>query len=212
MSLPDPRSLARLSRPAAVLLDMDGTITKPRLDYAAIRADLDVPDEEPIWEAIQSRDAEGKRRALERLYVHESRAAEEAELAEGAAEVIEWLAAEGIGVAVITRNSRASAATVFAKHALPELPIFTREDAPPKPDPTVVHRACAALGTTADRAWMVGDGQFDVGVAHNAGATCIWIALERGDCPHAPAPHACIDGISELRNLIGACDTDAGGE
>lgn len=185
---------------------MDGTITKPRIDYAAIRADLDVPDDEPIWETIQSRDPTHRRQSLEKLHIHEAAAAADVELADGAADLLDWLAKKSLPTAVITRNSRASATTIFARHGLPDLLTFTREDAPPKPDPTVVHTACERLGTTSTHAWMVGDGVFDVEVAHNAGATGIWLALGRGDCPHLPPPHRCIEAIGELKKLIQSCD------
>src|SRR5438477_11353135 len=93
--------------PAAVLFDMDGTLTEPMLDFPRIRADMGI-GERPILESMAEMNPDERLRAERVLHRHEEEAARLSKLNPGCRELIDWLAAAGIGTALITRNSRRS--------------------------------------------------------------------------------------------------------
>ena len=74
--------------------------------------------------------------------------------------------------AVLTRNSRASAAAVLARCGLLPLvdPVVSRDDAPYKPQPEGVWRICAAWGLAPAEVLVVGDYVFDLQAGRRAGA------------------------------------------
>jgi HAD superfamily hydrolase (TIGR01549 family) len=192
-----------LIRPAAVLLDMDGTLTEPLLDFALIRREMGI-GERPILEALAAM-GELERRAAEAiLHRHEEHAAEHASLNAGCRELLAAIERLGIPTGLITRNSRASAATVLRRHRLRLDVLITREDGRFKPDPAPLLEACDRLNVQCHRAWMVGDGQYDVEAAIAAGARAVW--LSHGRQRHFPAqPWKTIDNLGQLTRLLEMC-------
>ena len=106
--------LIGLILPRAMLFDMDGTLTAPYFDFSAIRREIGI--DAPILESIAKMDDAKRQAAEEILHRHEDRCAAECELNPGCEELIEWLHAQKVKLAVVTRNSRKSASTVFARH------------------------------------------------------------------------------------------------
>ena len=77
-----------------------------------------------------------KRQAAEEiLHRHEDRCASECELNAGCEELLGWLKSRNIELAVVTRNSRRSAATVFERHGIRIDTLITRDDGIYKPSP-----------------------------------------------------------------------------
>ncbi len=151
-----------------VVFDMDGTITRPRLDFRRIRAEIGLP--EPLLENMMALPPGPERdRAFEILERHEDEAAEKSELNEGARGVLELLRARGMRTALVTRNSRRSAMRVLEKHAISFDLVVTREDAPAKPLPDPLWFACDRLGIPPAEAMMVGDYKYDVIAGRAAG-------------------------------------------
>src|SRR5690349_1554327 len=96
---------------------MDGTLTEPMLDFAAIKAEMGIGDR-PILEAMAQMDA-GTRAAAEGvLHRHEERAAVESTPNAGCESLLRWVESRGIFMAFITRNSRRSAEVVASRHGL----------------------------------------------------------------------------------------------
>ena len=195
-----------LHPPSAVLLDLDGTLTVPRLDFAQILRDMGLPPGHSILEALADMDPATRAEAEAVLGRHEREAAEGSELAEGCRELLGWLAGRDVPFAIITRNSRASLATVCARHGLPACVTVARDDAAHKPDPAPLHLACARLGRPAGSAWMVGDGQFDVEAGRAAGMTTVWLTLGRPARPFAAEPTASVRALPELLDLLKRVD------
>src|SRR5206468_1334418 len=106
-----------IALPAAVLLDMDGTLTRPMLDFPRIKREMGI-GQRPILEALGEMDEESRRIAEAVLHRHEEEAAVNSTLTEGCHEVLAWLKSHGIGTALITRNRRASVKTVCQRHGL----------------------------------------------------------------------------------------------
>src|SRR5436190_14438280 len=72
-------SLLRSHFPAALLFDMDGTLTEPMLDFAAIKAEMRI-GQRPILEAMTEMSDAEQRRCQLVLDRHEDRAAAESTL------------------------------------------------------------------------------------------------------------------------------------
>jgi len=166
-------------RPSAILFDMDGTLTRPMLDFAAIRAEMGIGDR-PILEAMAEMEPARLARARQILLRHEDAAAAQSTLNPGCAELLRWIESRRIPVALITRNSRRSAEIVVARHALPIRILITRDDGAYKPDPAPLLLACRRLAVPNHHdAWMVGDGPHDVEAGLAAGMKTVWISHRR---------------------------------
>ena len=159
-----------MARPGilAVIFDMDGTITRPCLDFPTIRAEIGLP--EPLLENMLALLPGATRdRAFAILERHEERAAEISELNDGAEEVLLYLSRRNVRAGLVTRNSRVSARRVIEKHRLGFEIVVTREDAPAKPRPEPLWLICERLGVRPAEALMVGDFKLDVVAGRNAG-------------------------------------------
>lgn len=203
----EPASLGLPKPPeaAAVLFDLDGTLTRPYFDFPAIRAEIGLAPESklPILESIELMPPGERRRAEEILLRREREAALGSELWDDAQAVLATLRAAGLSLGLMTRNSRSSADTVLAKHGLWFNLIHTREDGPVKPAPDPVLALCRQLGVAPDEAWVVGDYLFDIQSGHAAGAIAV---LMIGDAPvpaYADQADHVIRRLAELPALLG---------
>ena len=188
------------TRPRALLFDMDGTLTRPMLDFPRIKAEMGIGDR-PILEALLHLSPDARRTAEAVLLRHEEQAARESTLNDGCHEVLAWARSRAIATALITRNSRTSVQTVLRTHGLTVDVILSREDAAPKPDPLPLRLACDRLGVTPRDAWMVGDGQYDIEAGLAAGITTVWISHGR-DRTFAAKPSKVAENLCELQLLL----------
>lgn len=187
-------------RPSALLLDMDGTLTRPMLDFPTIKAEMGIGDR-PILEALAEMDAERRAAAQEILHRHEDRAATNSMLNSGCAELLEWIAHQQIPIALITRNSRKSVEVFLSRHGLKIDVCVTRDDALFKPDPAPLRLACERLGANPADAWMIGDGRYDVEAGTAAGAKTVWLSHGRTrDFPCVP--WLVVADLHELLNVL----------
>lgn len=189
-----------LTLPKAILFDMDGTLTRPVLDFDQIRRDMGI-GKGPILESIKKMNPADRAVAEQILFRHEDRAAEESELNEGCRELLEWVAQAGLSSALITRNTRKSVETVFRRHALHFDICITREDGKYKPDPAPLLLACQRLKIAPANAWMVGDGYHDIEAGLAAGMPAIWIS-HRGERNFSAVPTCVMNDLPQLMELL----------
>jgi HAD superfamily hydrolase (TIGR01549 family) len=156
-------------RYALVIFDMDGTLTEELLDFAAIRAEMGLPEKAPILESMAALPAKERSRAEEVLHRHEMQAAAECKLHDGAAEVLSELKARGVATALLTRNSTACATSVLTRHKLELDVVATREHTPHKPHADSILNIVRRLRILPEQTLMVGDFLYDVQAARNAG-------------------------------------------
>ncbi|RME40170.1 MAG: HAD family hydrolase, partial [Planctomycetota bacterium] len=155
----------------AVIFDLDGTLTKPYLDFDAIRAETGVTG--PILEAMASMD-ETRRREVETVLLrHEEEAATRVDLQPGVREVLDGCRRRGYGTAILTRNSRRSVATILRRFDLFVDALRTREDGAIKPSPEPIRSILRELHADADRSFMVGDYLFDIQSGCQAGTKTV---------------------------------------
>lgn len=190
--------------PAAVLFDMDGTLTEPMLDFPRIKAEMDIGGR-PILEAMAEMNPTDLLRAQAVLGRHEAEAARLSALNPGCREVLGWLERRGVGVALVTRNSRRSVETVVRRHGLAIDVLVAREDARPKPHAEPLLLACGRLGVESGAAWMVGDGQYDVEAGHAAGLPTVWLSHGRKPRPFAAEPWRVVEDLFGMVDLLERC-------
>jgi HAD superfamily hydrolase (TIGR01549 family) len=186
----------------AVVFDMDGTITRPILDFPRIRSEIGIA--EPLLENMMGLPPGPARdRAFAVLERFEEEAAERSELNDDVREVLGFLEGRAIPAALVTRNSRLSVRRVLERHALRFEVAVTREDAPVKPRPEPLWLICERLGVPPPRALMVGDFKFDVVAGRNAGmATAL---LTNGKTPSyldEVRPDHVLSRLGDLTRLV----------
>ncbi len=183
-----------------VIFDLDGTLTVNNLDFGEIRREIGMTDSTPILEYMEMVGPEEQNRIRGILEKHERRAAETAELNEGAKQVLGHIAAEGLKTALLTRNSQESADTVMRRHGLAFDVVIARDDAEPKPSPQPVLLIAERLGVAAERLLMVGDYKFDIMSGQAAG--CKTALLLVRPVPDEIAPDYVIDSLHELIPIL----------
>ncbi|NUW45774.1 HAD family hydrolase [Nonomuraea rhodomycinica] len=117
------------------------------------------------------------------LMANEVEAATCAEITPGVREFLEACAEAGKPVAIVSNNSEPAIETFLALADLGEwvTAVSGRPIGEPnqmKPDPGSTLRACKALGVEPARAVLIGDSDFDMQAAHNAGTRSIAYATE----------------------------------
>ena len=190
-------------RPRALLLDMDGTITAPMLDFPRIKREMGIGTR-PILEALAEMNDADRATAEAVLARHEEEAARHSSLNAGCDALLAWIAEHGVVTGLITRNTRSSVQTVLAKHGLSFGTLIAREDAPFKPDPRPLRLACERLGVDPADAWMVGDGQYDVEAGRAAEIRTVWVSHDRPKAFEA-VPWRTVRDLPELVELLRSC-------
>jgi HAD superfamily hydrolase (TIGR01509 family) len=188
--------------PQLVIFDMDGTLTRPYIDFARIKEHIGA-GEMPILEFIASiEDVEERRRVRAIVDEYERDAAENSTLNADVGEVLTFLRGRKIPVAILTRNNRSSVETVLDRHGLKvDLFVTAEDDLPPKPSPEPVLHIARRFGVSPSDVMIVGDFRFDVMSGRAAGARTVFLtngALpgETGDADYV------IDGLCELISII----------
>ena len=184
-----------------VVFDLDGTLTRPCLDFDAIRAEIGGVSG-PLLEAMLQMAPADQARAEEVLHRHEEVAAAHSELNPGALELLTRLRREGRSVGLVTRNRRASVEQFCKIHGLEFDGVVTREDGPAKPDPFGVARACDMMGVAPSEAVMVGDYVFDLISGRRAGAISVLLTTQKNHHEYVSEADYVIGGLDELGGVI----------
>ena len=171
----------------AMLFDMDGTLTRPMLDFPAIKREIGLPPDSYILEALEKMTPAERARAMVVVERHEEQAARLSELNEGVESLMAALAGRGIRVGLITRNSRRSVDLVAGRHGLRFDACVCRDHAAPKPSPAGILLALRLLGLEPVGAVYVGDHTIDVLAGRAAGLRTIWVTNRHELNPRPPA-------------------------
>jgi phosphoglycolate phosphatase len=97
----------------------------------------------------------------------------------GAEALIARLAARSdVVLGIATGKSRRGVAHILATHGWTDVfaTVQTADDAPSKPDPTMLRQALKDTGIQADAAVMIGDTSFDMGMAKAAGLHAVGVS------------------------------------
>lgn len=123
-------------------------------------------------------------------------------LFDGTRAVLDGLSAKGRLLAVATGKSRSGLNKVLAETGLGAYFHATRcaDEAVSKPDPRMLYELMDQLGVPANNTLMVGDTEFDMQMARNAGVAAIGVNYGVHDCQRLFATGAlyCLDQIDGL--------------
>jgi HAD superfamily hydrolase (TIGR01509 family) len=192
-----------MSNRTAVIFDLDGTLTRPHLDFDAIRAEIGI-ERGPILEAIEGMSPQARRRAETILLRHEAEAAARAELQEDAAFVLEECRRRGHAVAILTRNARIFVDEILARFELRVDALRTRENGAVKPSPAPLLAICSELAADPQSSWMIGDYLFDVQSGRSAGCRTVLMIGDAEPPDYAPQADFVIRRLCELLPLVRA--------
>lgn len=165
------------------IFDLDGTLTKPVHDFAAMRRELGVPDAEDILGFIAKQLPEQQARLQQQLLTMEQRMAHQAEPSEGAVELVQKLAAQGIALGILTRNQRDCVHIILNKLGIDEFftegSIIAAQDALPKPHPEGIQRLLDLWQARPDDSLIIGDFHYDLEAGQQAGVLSVHYAADR---------------------------------
>ena len=162
---------------SGVIFDLDGTLVDSRLDFDAIRRDLGLPAGQPILEALALiPSGTEKDRCLAILRDHELKGADRATLMPGVANFLIELAQRGLKRGILTRNSRESTVLTLRRLGLDFSVVMTRDEVPPKPDPTGLLEICRMWNVGTSEVVYVGDYLFDLLAGKNADVRTVLFA------------------------------------
>lgn len=159
----------------AVIFDMDGTITRPVIDWQTLRADIGAPPERSIMEHIRSLPGKARRRAEAILLDTELRATDKVSLNDGFHELFDAVRSAGLRTGVVTNNHGAALDLVLEQHRLQFDVALSRDDGELKPAPDLIRLALDRLGVSPEEAIGLGDSRLDVAACRAAGVACVYL-------------------------------------
>jgi HAD superfamily hydrolase (TIGR01549 family) len=122
---------------------------------------------------------------------------------------LDALSAAGRTVSVVSDNSVIAVDAFLAAQELrPKIDaVAARTEADPallRPNPHLLQRAVADLGTTADKCVLIGDSTSDVAAAHRAGTSAVALASapDKRESLEAVRPDALIHNLAELVDAL----------
>lgn len=162
------------------IFDLDGTLTLPVHDFAAIRTALGMEETDPdILRFLASLPAAEASERHARLIEIEYELSAKTAAAPGAGRLLEHLLKRGSRVGILTRNTREIALHTLGLIGLKEFfspeDILGREEAAPKPDPEGINKLLDTWSGAPGEAVMVGDYLFDLQVGRAAGTATIHV-------------------------------------
>jgi HAD superfamily hydrolase (TIGR01509 family) len=187
----------------AVIFDLDGTITQPSIDFAAIRREMGYPhDNGPILELMNQMKPSQREEAERILLAHEEKAVIESRLNPGARETLQELRRRGIFTGILTRNKKDNAFAVAKKHSLKFDAVVGREEGPVKPDAFGVLYLCKQFAVLPQQSLVVGDYLFDLLCARAADAVAVLLKNHRDADEFAKHADFVIENIAEILPII----------
>lgn len=160
---------------------MDGTLTVPVHDFAAIRRALSIPEQSDILGHLAQLPAVEAATKHAWLLEHERELAHAARASIGAVELVRHLQTRGCRLGILTRNARALALLTLQAIDLADAfdpnDIFGRDEAPPKPHPGGLLQLARRWSVASSELVMVGDYRYDLECARAAGARSVLVNL-----------------------------------
>jgi len=183
----------------AILFDMDGTITRPHIDWKTLRARVGVPEGSTIIAHIESLPTQEAIAAEAIVREVEMDAAEQSVANPGVDELFARLYEMPLKLALITNNHREAMEHVVATFGLRFDLLLSREDATLKPAPDLFLLAVERLDLDAGDVLCLGDGRYDRMACAAAGIRYIHLTHDPDEPPDGPTIHS----LGELLGVLG---------
>ncbi len=184
-----------------VIFDMDGTLTVPVIDFAAMRSRLGIPSGD-ILHTVKNWPETRRRWAFSIIEEIEEEALARMIIQEGCNEVLDFLQDTGLPRAIVTRNTRRTVDLFMARIERHFDVVITRDFEPVKPAPDSVLHICAKWKTTPDRVIVVGDYRDDLLCGRAAGAHTCLLKNDRNAEFSALADYV-VETLPELMSILG---------
>lgn len=192
------------------VFDMDGTLTQPVHDFAAIRKALDIPPLDDILDHLAALPMPERTAKQAWLLEHERALAQAAQPALGAVELIHYLQQRGDYLGILTRNARELALitleAIGVVNCFDPKCILGRDEAPPKPRPDGLLQLAHHWHVIPQQMVMVGDYFNDLACAHAAGAYRVLVNVT--DNPWADITDLHLPNCHSLQQLLQSLDKD----
>jgi HAD superfamily hydrolase (TIGR01509 family) len=159
-----------------ILLDFDGTLTKPAFDWPAMQREMALPAEVSILDYLVTADPAESERVAAILERHELDAVRRAEAMGGAHELVDFLLRRGVPFGIVTNNALRHVLPMLERIGLSIGVLITRDIGIWKPDPRHVLAGAEAIGVPAERCAFLGDGRFDMMAARAAGMVSVHLS------------------------------------
>jgi len=211
----------------AIIIDLDGTITKFNLDYVAARRraleelekrglrTAEMTDQVNLYVILNrlrdNLDPETYSKLRSTFYGFfeemELKAAQGVTLLPGAVATLRKLRSQSLKLGIVTNNSRSGTELTLKRHHLETMfdAVVTRDDCEEmKPDSAPIKKILAELHASVDQAILVGDGAMDMMAAKAAGIRSV--AVSTGPFPIErilkAEPDYLLGSINDLPSLI----------
>ena len=167
-----------------VLLDFDGTLTKPAFDWPAMKEEMGLVDGDvSILDLLPTLSAERAHEISDILEKHELKAADMAEANDGAHELLAYLRTRKIPFGVVTNNAERHVLTMVKKINISLEILITRDIGYWKPDPRPMFAGAEAIGVSPGKCVVIGDGKYDMMAAKTAGM----LSVHLSECSSIPS-------------------------
>ncbi|XP_021909552.1 haloacid dehalogenase-like hydrolase domain-containing protein At2g33255 isoform X2 [Carica papaya] len=206
------------TRLRGVVFDMDGTLTVPVIDFAAMykavlgeeeywRVKSENPSGIDILHHIEAWAPDKQQKAYQIIADFERQGLDRLQIMPGAAELCGFLDSRKIR-GLITRNVREAVDIFHERFGVVFSPALSREFRPYKPDPAPLLHICSSWGVQPNQVMMIGDSlKDDVVCGNGAGAFTCLLDLEGR---YGPAdytnlglePHFKVSSLMDVQSLL----------
>ena len=196
-----------------VIFDLDGTLFEADYDWPAIKRQLGVSRADgSILDHLRTLPPEEARRKRELLESIEDRATREGRLKAGARELLADLRRKGMRLALVTNNRASNARDVLDRYQLVFDVVLTRDSGWHKPSGEPLLQAARRMGLAPGELAAVGDNEFDLRAARDAGVSLAVIVNQDGE-RFAGRCDVLVNDLNQLRPVFaGLDDSDGAGE
>jgi phosphoglycolate phosphatase-like HAD superfamily hydrolase len=173
-------------------------LVKTKLNFAAIKRDIACPADVDILTFVDSIVCENtKKQAHGIILRHELDDAQSSIWMPGAEAFVKQAKERRLPLAIVTRNCKAATELKIEKNGIDIELVVTREDAPPKPDPSALLNIANHWRLPNQELAYIGDYKYDIFAAHNADMQA-WLYTNRSTSDKF---EDCLDLISK-NNLL----------
>ena len=160
-----------------VLLDFDGTLTKPAFDWPTMKEEMGLVDGDiSILDHLLTLSPEHAHEISNILEKHELKAADMAEANDGAHALIAYLRTRKIPFGVVTNNAERHVLKMVEKINISFEVLITRDIGYWKPDPRPLLAGAEAIGVSPGKCIVIGDGKYDMMAAKTAGMLSVHLS------------------------------------
>jgi len=185
-----------------IIFDLDGTLIDSALDFDKIKRDLNLFGT-GIIEQIKQLPEPERTKKQNILSYHETKAAYDSRLYDGALELLDYLQSNFIKTAAVTRNSKKSWEIYSKKHDLVFDTVITRDDAEPKPSPIPFTLASRLLAIEPKYLLSVGDYKYELIGSKDAGIRTVLVLHNHNRTPDIlELSDYVVHNLYELKDII----------